>query len=104
MLIAGKFSSDEETQRLVREIRKTRTLALKNVFECLPTNDRNDRDTTHLKLSQTIKYLLIRLIRAWKMFNLNDLTRVITLIWSTMSTFSYPYTLKNRTFESSHII
>ena len=47
ILIAEEYSSDEETQRHVREMSKFRNLALKCMLKCPPTNDRNIRDTPH---------------------------------------------------------
>ena len=47
MLIAEEYSSDEETQRHVREMSKVRSLALKGMLKCPSTNDPNNRDTPH---------------------------------------------------------
>ena len=47
LLIAEEYSSDEETQRHVREMSNVRNLALKGLLKCPPTNDRNNRDTRH---------------------------------------------------------
>ena len=47
ILIAKEYSSDEEMQRHVREMSKGRNIALKCMLKCPPTNDLDDRDTTH---------------------------------------------------------
>ena len=63
-------------QRHVREMSKARSLGLKCMLACPPTNG---RDTPHRELSQTITYLLVSLIRNLATFSLTVLIRVITL-------------------------
>ena len=46
MLIAEDYFSDEETQKLVQEMSKALTSALKVMLECPSTNDRTNRHTT----------------------------------------------------------
>ena len=47
MLNAEENSSEDETQKGAREVKKVQNLALKRMPQCHPMDNRNDRDIQH---------------------------------------------------------